>query len=482
MTGGGGSSDRTAVAGLPCAVLLFAALLCSVAGCGGPETAPRTEQAAPATSLLLITVDTLRTDHLSTCGHPAQISPHLDDLARHGTLIPHVVTPANTTLPAHASLLTSLPPEGHGGFGNGIAIGGELPTLARACRHSGMATAAMVSSWVVGTGWNLEQGFDQYLPLYKTGRRPSAATPSGFLPLQAGDTSRAAARWLRRNRDRPFMLWLHYMDPHQQYAPPPPYRTPRNRHLDRPRTIEQFLDLHHRRQPLPPAAASAVRDDYAGEVRYTDRCIGEVIHLLRALGLEQSTLVAVTADHGEALGEKDCYFGHTLSLGEPVNRVPLILAGPGVAAGVLHRPATLLDVAPTILALLGIDAPDGFQGRDLSPLLRQSPTPGGKANDIPAPLLFTRGEDGRRAWLVDGMKATFDAEGRLTGLHDLHRDPLEKVDLRDEQPLFAEELSRRYMAPHTHMAAMAARWADRPPQPADEETARKLKDLGYVEE
>ena len=143
-------------------------------------------------------MDTLRADHLSACGNPDHLTPHIDALSRCGTLIPGVITPANTTLPAHASLLTSLPPEGHGGLGNGMAIQRGLPTLARACKDNGMATAAMVSSWVVGSGWNLEQGFDEFVPLYKTERRPAPSNPGRYLPLRAADTSRAASRWLRR--------------------------------------------------------------------------------------------------------------------------------------------------------------------------------------------------------------------------------------------------------------------------------------------
>lgn len=348
-----------------------------------------------------------------------------------------------------------------------------------------MSTAAMVSCWVVGTSWNLGQGFDEYVPLYQTERRPAPSSANRFLPLRAVDTSRAACRWLRLHADRPFMLWLHFMDPHQQYYSPPPFApsVPPGGPVNRPRTPEQFLALHNEQKALSPHVTAAVRADYAGEVRYTDRCIGDVISMLRALGLEKNTLVVVAADHGEALNETDGYFGHTRSLAETVNRVPLILAGPRVGRGISNLPATLLDAAPTILSLLGIPAPDEFQGRNLAPFL-----PGAGAlhdsspNTLPFPLLFTRGENGRRAWLVDGMKATFDPEGRITTLHDLEQDPLEAHDLLEERPNLADTLARRYMVPYTELAAMAAEWANGDPNHLDAETARKLKELGYVKE
>jgi len=458
----------------PLTTLLLTILLLATPGCGGDPTNGQAPS-APARNLLLITIDTLRADHLSACGAADRLSPHLDALSRRGALFPSLVTPANTTLPAHASLFTSLPPEGHGGFKNGMAIRTGLPTLALTCRGAGMATAAMVSSWVVGPDWNLLQGFDEYVLVYKTLDRskspPRRKQDAIRKPTpRAGDTTRHAARWLREHGDRPFMLWLHYMDPHQAYDPPPPYHRPDNAGIERPRRPAQFLELHRDGECLSTGAANAVRADYAGEVAYTDRCIGEVFTLLRDLGLEEATLVAVTADHGEALAERDSYYGHTWSLTEAVNRVPLLLAGPGIDPGLRKPPGTLLDVAPTILALLGLETPPGFTGRDL---LQSDPTS--------APPLFTRGENGRRAWLVDGMKATFDPKGQLTGLYDLEHDPNETRNLEGIDPERDRELARRYAEPHS---ALITGWQyddDTAFQP-DEKTTDRLRQLGYIEE
>jgi len=460
----------------------LAVALLTTAGCG-PAAVPPPEP--PPCSLLLITIDTLRADHLSATGHLDRLTPHLDQMARRGILAPAVVTPANTTLPAHASLLTSLPPEGHGGFGNGRAIRGDIDSLARSCRKHGMATAAMVSSWVVGPGWNLEQGFEAYIPVYKTERRSAPPPSPSHRPCRAEDITRAACRWLEQHRDRPFMLWLHYMDPHQPYTPPPPYGAsampPET--AGRPTHPNDFVTLFREQRQLPPPVLHAVRRDYAGEVAYTDRCIGGVLSTLARLGLDQSTLVVAVADHGEALSETRCYFGHTLSLAETVNRVPLIFAGPGLRRGLLLRPATLLDVAPTILALLDLDVPEAFVGRDLSPLVRAGTAENSGMAMGSDPLLFTRGEDGRRAWLVEDMKATFDPEGRMTSLHDLAADPLEHRDLLAEAPALAEELRRRYMTPHTELARLAAELPQAHQVPGtDEETAIRLRELGYVEE
>ena len=296
-----------------------------LAGCSTP--APQEKAPASARSVLLVTIDTLRADSVGVYGAVAARTPVLDGLARDGMRAEHAWTAAPITLPAHASLLTGRYPPGHGARHNGIAVAPAVPTLATVLKAAGFETAAFVSAFPLDRRFGLDRGFDVYddeMPREGSGR-PLNERPGA-------DTVTRALTWLERHRGSRFFLWVHLFEPHAPYG--------------------------------APQSGATVQQRYADEVATADRQVGRLLTALKTAAA--STLVVATADHGEAFGEHD-EIGHSMFVYDTTLRVPLVMRGPGVPAGVVIRgDASLVDVAPTIGALTGIAVPQA-DGRSLQP-------------------------------------------------------------------------------------------------------------------
>lgn len=292
----------------------------------------RPEDGLAARNALLITLDTTRADALSCYGGRAGVTPHLDRLASQGVLFTNARTSAPLTLPAHASMLTGLYPPRHTVRDNGLA---PLPqsalTLAELARANGVQTFAVVASSVLDPAFGLDQGFDVY---DAPPRNAGHAEPERRAP----EVLRAAlARLARRDKSRPFFLWVHFYDPHVPYAPP-----------------RAFLE-------------QAGGDAYLGEVASADAALGELLAHLERDGALDSTTLVVVADHGESLGEH----------GEPTHgalcydstaHVPLLVRWPG-ARGAGRRVdsiVSVVDVFATVLEALHVEQPSGVDGVSLS--------------------------------------------------------------------------------------------------------------------
>jgi arylsulfatase A-like enzyme/cytochrome c-type biogenesis protein CcmH/NrfG len=357
------------------------------------------------------------------------------------------VTPL--TLPAHATLLTGEHPAQHGVRNNGsFRLEEARTTLAEILRERGWRTAAFVSSYVLDAQFGLQQGFDAY-----DGPLSSADTAAGIHEPERAATAitDAAVAWLAGRGPEPFFLWVHYFDPHAPYTPPEPFRS---RHTGTP---------------------------YDGEVEYMDREIGRLLEALRRLPEPIRPLIAAAGDHGESLGEHE-EETHGLYLYEATLRVPLILAGPGVPArGADAREATLLDLAPTLLAALRLPAPSPLPGRDL---LAPPAPPQGAARTISfaetlLPCL-NFGWSGSEA-IADGPLKLIRGAG--TELYDLAADPGEADDLAARRP--ADR--RRLEALLDSQRRSVARGGGPPgagggaaPAPPDAEARARLESLGYL--
>jgi arylsulfatase A-like enzyme len=318
------------------------------------------ENSVPAhPNVLLITVDTLRADHLSSYGYAWKTSPNIDKVARQGARFERAYTVIPLTGPAHFSLFTSRYPQEHGARRNGEAIPGDrtLLMLPQVLRANGYRSGAFISGWPLnGRLTHLNDSFDDFnedltrtYQLFNSSRWAEDVTPP-------------AIEWLKNHarEDRPFFLWVHYFDPHSPYN----YR-------------EHFADL----KPNGAASPSGIEDEsmrervlnYDTEIAYMDWHLGQLLAAVEELGIRDSTLVVLTADHGESLGEHD-YVGHGRHLYEDILRVPLIVRLPGqVKPGqVISTPVSILDIAPTILDLTIREtleqkkAPLTFTGRSLA--------------------------------------------------------------------------------------------------------------------
>ena len=343
--------------------LLAVLSLVAAAACGAP-TEPR--------RVLLISIDTCRADHLSAYGYERETSPTLAALAARGVRFENAFSQVPDTTPSHATLLTSQYPFHHGAA-NGVPLGPAFVTLAEMLRGADFRTAAFVSGWTMtARASGLAQGFE----VYDDVMTHAGTTSANINERQAEDTTTRALAWLEQAADDPFLLFVHYFDPHAVYQPPSPYDT---------MFAAAAPPVEIPRGKIPGYARIGTETDlgtyvarYDGEIRYVDDQIARLFAALEARGVLDDTLVVVTADHGEALGEHDRFFNHGFDLYDPALHVPLILAYPGrIPTGAsVDGIAQSVDVVPTILELLGIDAGFGLAGRSLVPAIEGGVTTG----------------------------------------------------------------------------------------------------------
>jgi arylsulfatase A-like enzyme len=449
-------------------------LLVLLAGCG--RTPPRP-------NILLVVIDTLRSDYCSCYGYPAQTTPALDTLAQQGIRFESVYSPMPTTNPAHAALFTSRPPIVLGVLKNGHVLPSEAATLAEVLRREGYETAAFVSAFPVKGRFGFAQGFDVYDDDF-TGADSSFRDAGLTMPGEKGncdrrahETTKRALEWLRgRKGDRPFFLWVHTYDPHFPYNPPPEF-------------AGRFL-------PAGGGLSQKASIDglYCGELLYADTELGRLVTELDRTVAGEDLLVIVTSDHGEGLLQHD-WMGHGLLLYEEAVRVPLVMRWPGVIepGAVVEEPVELTDVAPTILSLLEIDA------QELQPMGRvllsgdvaangaEGPESGGREDPGDRPIFLQRrlyeGET-EKGRTVKGEKYSLvwrnwkyieAAEEETRELYDLARDPGELDNVIEKHPQRAEEMARALKRMIDRLASMASGKE----QVISEEDAERLKTIGY---
>ncbi|MFH1470068.1 MAG: sulfatase, partial [Pseudomonadota bacterium] len=343
-------------------------------------------------NVLLVTIDTLRRDHVSAYGEPQAVpTPAFDALAAEGVLYTDAITPLPETAPSHAAMFTALHPLRTGVLANGTPLGARFTTLAERLHDEGYDTAAFVSSFAVDSTTGLDQGFglydDDFLPVLhglaeirlvalaqRAVMRFGDPTKLPWLLERSAEATNAhALGWLRKERHRPFFLWVHYFEPHAPYeahgvALPDGGPTPGIHH--------RWILAHEQGYDYTPEVEEELGRLYDGEVAWADARLGELLAGLEQGGHRDDTLVIVTADHGEFLGEHGL-LDHKQHLFETVLRVPLVLWYPRSLPGG-QRVAGLVqltDVMPTILALAGVETPAAMQGRSLLPLIRGEQDP-----------------------------------------------------------------------------------------------------------
>ncbi len=283
--------------------------------------------------IILISIDTCRADYLSCYGYSQQTTPNIDAVAAEGILFENTITPVPMTLPAHSSMLTGTIPPYHGVHDNvNYKLSKSNLTLAEVLGANGFKTAAIISAFVLDSQFGIAQGFDTYNDQFE-----EAHVAVGISERKGGEATRFALEWLEKQKGEKSFLFLHYFDPHYDYVPPEPFAS-------------RFAD-----------------NPYAGEVAYTDHCIGQVLDKLKELGFYDSTLIIITSDHGEMLGEHG-EDAHGYFIYQSAIRVPLIFKLPRSRES--HRISELVglvDIVPTICSMLGITVPQQVQGQDLSP-------------------------------------------------------------------------------------------------------------------
>ncbi len=338
-------------------------------------TAPPESEQGPRPNIVLVTIDTLRYDHVGCSGEIPWIkTPTLDALAGDGAQFLQAISQSPTTTPSHCSIMTSVYPNVHDAV-NGKPMRRDLLTVAHCLSENGYATAAFTSAT---TTRSINSGLDGGFDLYVDSLVPwsEAFSADAFQNLVAfyilgimqksqiaGEVvTERALRWLAKEPQQPFFLWLHYFDPHSPYGSPPPYRDMYLAHV------------------LPDAPMASDRARYAGDVTYTDAQLGRVIEALKQRQLYDDALLVVTSDHGEAFGEQ--HWGYTEKahgdhLYDTTQHVPLIIKAPGAPAHRrIQQQVELIDIAPTILACTTIPPPPSFAGQSLWELVQGQPFSG----------------------------------------------------------------------------------------------------------
>jgi len=309
--------------------ILLVGVAAVVGACGRPG-GPR----FPNAPVVLISIDTLRADHLPAYGYQGVDTPHLDRFRKDAILFQNAYTHAPLTLPAHLSMLTGLLPFEHGVRDN---LGYRLdvkahPTLAQLLKEKGYATGGAVSAYVLRGGSGIGEGFDAYEDKIVA---PAGSDALGRVQRPGGETAALASAWVDTVKDRPFFLFFHVYEPHAPYEPPEPFKS---------------------RYPLA----------YDGEIATADAIVGDLLEDLRRARIYDRAIVIVLSDHGEGLGEHG-EEDHGILLYRWALHVPLMLKLPGsVRAGTsVAFPVELIDLVPTMGALLELTLPKGLRGRSL---------------------------------------------------------------------------------------------------------------------
>jgi arylsulfatase A-like enzyme/Flp pilus assembly protein TadD len=398
-------------------------------------------------NVILITLDTLRTDRISCYGSKGVDTPNIDALARDGVRFTNAAGTVPYTLPAHSSMMTGTYPPHHGVRENvGALLPEEIPTLAERLRDGGWATAAFVSAFVLDKRWGIGRGFDHYFDDFDL---KEFDTPNmGSVQRTGDETVAEAVRWIdERPAEQPFFLWLHLYDPHEPYTPPEPYSL---QYADRP---------------------------YDGEVAFTDSLIGDFRRALDERDLLEKSLVILTSDHGEGLGDHGEMF-HGYYVYDSTIHVALIVRPPLTAnAGrVVDAAVSHVDLMPTVLDAVALPYPDLVHGRSLVPLMfgAQTNRQGGVYSESMYPLLHY-GWAPLRSLRTDRFKLI---DAPRSELFDLVQDPREGRNLVETQPDRSVELEIQLARLREEIETGAPSTGQE--AELDEQTLAQLQALGYM--
>lgn len=428
---------------LTSALLLSAWLL---VGCGAESAPP---------NLLLVTLDTTRADRFGYFGYENAKTPRFDAfVAERAVWFQNAITAVPVTFPSHTTIHTGTFPVSHGVHDNdGYYLDDDVTTLAEILKGEGFTTGAVLAAFPLDSEVNLDQGFDSYDDDYQADWSPAELAARGpfsfgFLERKADRVNVAVERWLERNGDDRFFLWVHYFDPHQPWNAPAPYDS-------------QFS-----------------ADPYDGEIAFLDENFGKLLDMFDQRGLLDNTVVSVVGDHGEAIGEHG-EPTHASFIYDATMRVPMIFAAPGGRfdpGRSVDSQVRTVDVAPTLLELLDLPPGADMQGRSLVPLLEDPAVEWEEEALLESYYAkFHFGWSPLRALRANDFKYI---EAPRQELYDLAEDPGELINLASSEPERVAELRDRLyrLARHWSSDDLARSVSAQ----VDDDTRQKLEALGYL--
>ncbi len=452
----------------------------TVPSCGRKEAGP-----GEGRNVVLISIDSLRPDHLGCYGYRRDTSPNIDRLAARGATFLNAVSTTSWTLPAHISLFTGTDISVHGVANDGLSLHSGIPVLAEALKESGYRTAAFCSSPYLNPAFGFDRGFDTY---HNTDLEKPDFEDTIFLEdrnqwqkvhedITSPRIEELAADWLDRHRDEKFFLFLHMWDPHFDFIPPAPYDTLFDPDYQGEISPRHFMFNQAINPDMDPRDLEHIIALYDGEIAFTDHHLGRIFDRLEELGLLDRTMIVITGDHGTEFFEHGNK-GHRTTLYDETVHIPLIVVLPGrdLKGRKIAGQAGIIDIAPTILDYLGRPVRPPIQGRSLLPALAGEDT----EEEIPRLLEL---EDNLRALRTNRYKLLFNIPYLQTTILDLEQDPRETHNKLITDPERWAEINRDFYSRLTEDRRLAETY--RQGETGEEvnlsaEQIERLKSLGYI--
>lgn len=432
-------------------------------------------------NVILVSIDTLRPDHLGCYGYHRPTSPSIDAFCQQSWVFGNAVAHAPSTLLSHAAMLTSLIPQHHGASHiRNLPLSPEVPTLATVLRDAGWATASFNSGGQLAEEFGFGHGFD----VYESGGsafRWAVESALGWLDLRELVSVQGTTVEKRAEADRPFFLFLHSYEVHHPYTPDPKWLGLFDRgyegELPDSISIRLLRQINRGQVEIDEADLDHIRATYDAEIRSMDEAFGALIRGLTERGLLDRTLVVLTSDHGEEFGEHGMVGWHSHTLYEELLKVPLVVRPP-LAGSDGSRPSVLdtridsrvrsIDIAPTVLEILGLPPHPSFDGRSLVALALGDEE---ERSEDRVSIAYWDDRDGAIHQSITARHFKLHKQE----LYDLEADPGERVDLSAERP----ELAAR-MLTRLEDIVLSRQATESEAIELDEETEKQLRALGYT--
>jgi arylsulfatase A-like enzyme len=437
--------------------LFLATILC--VACGKPEGNKLIDP-----NIILITIDALRADHLGVYWYPYQTSPHIDDFAKKSSIFEQAYCTIPKTSASIASLMTGLHPLVHKTKPNRGELNEKYITLAEALKLKGYFNFAILDNANLSQGFKFHQGFDYYKGVWNEIEDKKDSTPY---------ITNTILDFLGTNKKAPFFLWAHYIEPHAPYMPPNQYVEER----PKGRIINEI------KQKVVVGIGEQLRDDsseghflalYDGAVKYIDDEFGKIINLIFQKGYEKNTIIIISSDHGEELGEYNLFFDHGPLTSNSSTRIPLIVYMPGQKNRRIMYPVSLMDIYPTILSQVGLSVPYEIQGENLF------------ENDSQR-LLFISAVNNNWAVVYKNLHLVninsplpeiLGLEHRY--LFDIYKDPYEKENIVSQYITMQNFMEKKYWEFHEESTKRSGPNVNIKEPSLSEKELKNLKSLGYI--
>jgi len=466
--------------------------LLGVGGCDCRQGPPEIEH------VIFVSIDTLRADFLGAYGHPYVQTPHLDDLAKRGVVFEKFMAPVPTTLASHTSMMTGLWPHTHGVPRNGFFVPEEHELLAEVLNENGFRTVGIIGGYPLKKRFGFSQGFEHYDEQMDQ-RTPGIAVYGS--QRSAENVKLALAEYLEGSpvvNDERLFLFLHFFDVHAPYMPPEPYAS---MYVDGTQEVGGTLGEVRKisggikkKNPEAIAKGKVLEQLYAGEVSYVDHHLGGIFSMLEEKGLMQKSLVIITSDHGETMAEHSPHevWDHGYTVFDSTIRTPLIMHFPQdrYRGSRLSDLLSNVDLMPTVLYFLGIEAPEAIEGWSFAGLLTDEPYTPREASFSEATKPSTPKFEKGTAWRNERKQRSV----RTSSHRLIHRPMSDKTTLHELSPKFIEgrdllrgKGSKAFRANGAVLKEKLEGWRQ-PEESAEskednsEESAKMLEALGYVDD